>query len=650
MFVPTPTSLEEAQAAAAAVMEPYQDLPRDARVALLGARLDLFAATCLRIRVKDGGMPWPFVLNPIQERFLRSIRRAYGKDPRIDHFRGIRDMIVKPRQLGFSTFIAALFFMDGLRNPGRISVILTHDQKISEELLRTYSMLWEQLPDGLKRGLSLETDSKYSMAIAFPGGAPPSRFLIATEAGHDWRGGVIHNLHASEAAFYKDYRGFKASYLQAVPEGAGNAIFETTGNGQNEFYMDVMRGEAGDSRFRLVFYAWWEHPEYRRPWNPDAEPPLTAEEMQIMARFGLDLPQMAWRRAKILELGPDLFRQEYPAELADAFLTTGRPFFPADDTSRGLEAAKAIPLPPELQFGERVWSPYEPGGSYLLSADTAEGIWTGDADPLDPEHGGADFCAAYVLETRSLRVVATLHGRLDPPEYARRLAILGRRYRAPIAVERNNHGHTVLHALEVSGYPEVYRHLEYDETGTKSFLKPGFPTTKSTRPQILDALSHAIRTGELKCPDPGFWREASTFHRSPTGKPEALPGFKDDRVIGLAIGVYLATLGRGAWGIDGPESQALWGSGPLQAPAPPPVAGGLPPAKPGFEIGNALAEQRQLLRANTCGTCMHLGPGDVCAMYRFTVKPSDPSCPSHYPRGVASGDDPSAPWSGDGGG
>ncbi|MFX8660793.1 hypothetical protein ABTM16_19050, partial [Acinetobacter baumannii] len=53
----------------------------------------------------------------------------------------------------------------------------------------------------------------------------------------------------------------------------------------------------------------------------------TDEESTLAARHGLDLAQLAWRRRKVAQNGLDLFRQEYPAEPDEAFLTTGRPVF-----------------------------------------------------------------------------------------------------------------------------------------------------------------------------------------------------------------------------------------------------------------------------------------------------------------------------------
>lgn len=641
----TPRTLQEAQAAADALWAPHAERTREERTAMLGMRLDLFAALALKIRTKDGGEYWPFVLNPIQRDYLRSLRRQYAVRKGEDFCQGWRDLIVKPRQLGFSTFVAACFFFDGLLRPGRVTVVLSHDRKISEILLETYAIFWDQLPADLKKGLALDTETKYEFAIRFPGDQaqnPPSKFLIETEAGHPWRGGVIHNLHASEAAFYRDFKGFQASYLQAI-SASGNAVLETTANGLNDYYREVRKSLDGSSPFRVVFYEWFRHPEYRRPWDPRAQAPLVPEEADLIARQVIDLEQLAWRRAQIQVLG-DLFPQEYPESLLGAFLSTGRPFFDSKAVSAGYDLAHGLAAvsPSSPRRGVLVWEEPQEWESYLLSADTAEGVDRGATDLSDPERGGSDYSCAYVLKLRTLEVVASIHGRFPPAEFASLIQALGRRYRATVAVERNNHGGTVLHVLDNANYPEVYRHLEFDAAGQR-YLKSGFPTTSSTRPLILDALGEVIRRGALRCPDPGFWREAHAFHRNASGRPEALPGAHDDRILALAIGVYLATLGRSAWGL--PTTTDGWGiQAASPAAAPPPVVAAAPP--PSSSPWAGLAEARETARLTTCGACLQFCDGH-CSIMRCSVRPGDPGCASHYPADMvpAEGADPA--WGAD---
>ena len=636
----------EAQARADAVLSV---LPADkqGRLIMLGARLDLFSAGTLKIRTKDGGPLWPFVMNPIQMKYLAHLRKHYARVPGVDTFRGIRDLIVKPRQLGFSTFIAALFFMDGFLSPGRVSVVLTHDLKISQELLRTYKTLFDNLPPALRASVVTNTASKYELEVEFKAGGaddPPSRFVIATEGGNPWRGGTIHNLHASEAAFYKDWAGFQASFVNAVPR-MGNICYETTVNGYNEYYDAVDDALHGRSSDRVVYFPWFDHPEYQMPWaelSPEQQArAMEPDELKLMlpeAQGGhaLTLEQIAWRRWK-KGTQKGLFAQEYPESLLGAFLHSGRPFFDLAAVTEGHEAAKAGPAPREPRSFVFIWEDPIPGDLYVLSADVAEGKDRG-TQGSDPEHGGADFSRAYMLHVPTLRVVAAIGGRVRPVDYARILDKLGRAYEAIVAVERNNHGHTILAALEASCYPEVYRHREYNQSTGTSYLQPGFPTTTTTRPMILDALDEVIRRRAYQNPDARFWVECNSFQLNEMGKAEATSGKHDDRVMAAAIGVYLATLGRAGWNAglaDGSDSAGFprTAAPAVLPPAPAPVATLDGPVTvhrmvDTADVADLLQDLAGARRAEVpcCGACGHCQPDMMCVQLQARVKATMPAC------------------------
>jgi hypothetical protein len=76
-----------------------------------------------------------------------------------------------------------------------------------------------------------------------------------------------------------------------------------------------MRGEG---EYILVFIPWFWQREYRKE-VPDGFTP-TPDEAEYQRLYGLDLEQIVWRRAKIVELnGIHYFRPEYPATAAEAF-------------------------------------------------------------------------------------------------------------------------------------------------------------------------------------------------------------------------------------------------------------------------------------------------------------------------------------------
>jgi hypothetical protein len=169
---------------------------------------------------------------------------------------------------------------------------------------------------------------------------------------------------------------------------------------------------------------------------------------------------------------------------------------------------------------------------------------------------------------------------------------------------------------------------------------------------VCDALDTAIRSGALICHDPNFWRECSTFQRGPTGKPEALPGCHDDRVMAMAIGAYLLTLGRNAWGLEALAGADAAGFpvAPINPtttlPPKPSIPQPQPMGAPDPTVFDALAEERASLRRITCETCNAFTSG-FCATNRFTCRSSDPSCPWYYPREIAEEADTIPPIAGE---
>ena len=70
-----------------------------------------------------------------------------------------------------------------------------------------------------------------------------------------------------------------------------------------------------------VFLPWSLDPEYRR--EVDADFIMDAEESKLADLYKLDKQQIAWRRAKISQLGnAEYFSQEYPIHPAEAFISS----------------------------------------------------------------------------------------------------------------------------------------------------------------------------------------------------------------------------------------------------------------------------------------------------------------------------------------
>ncbi len=258
----------------------------------------------LFIRSKDQRII-PLVLNAVQ----------------VDYYarRGLRGLILKPRQLGFTTLVCALFFADTVLHPNTVSVIVAHDADSARRIFAIVRLFWERLPETEKRRIG-KPQILNRQEMYWP--KHNSRFYVGTAGAFTFgRGQTITNLHCSEFAFWPRPEEALVSLTEAVPQ-QGRIVIESTANGMGNHLHDLWTAAGeGANAFSRHFYTWWQDPAYRLAGDPLAD--LTDEERQLVEARGLDHDQLRWRRAKMRELR-DGFAQEYPEDDVTCFLASGR--------------------------------------------------------------------------------------------------------------------------------------------------------------------------------------------------------------------------------------------------------------------------------------------------------------------------------------
>lgn len=443
-------------------------------------------------------------------RFRENAAQRRIREHRATH-RG--QLILKARQLGISTgclidMADNTFFTRNVTN-----MIMAHETSAIRKLFRIVTRAYDALDDDLKPRLDRGGGSQYEMY--FP--EINSRIYCGLKS----RGDTIQRLHISEAAFIKDTDNIAAT-LQTVPL-TGRISVETTANGLGNHFYDTW--STPPQGYGKIFYPWFIHHEYTVE-VPKGSLSLTDEERALIATAQKDWSveiseaQIAFRRFKVSELKSlDVFLQEYPEDDQSCFLSSGAAAMNLRVIKELLDALSP-PHETDLQGALEVYEPYIKGEVYAVGADTAEGLAKGD------------YSAAKVFKVRTLEEVASLHGHFKPIEFASKLVSLCERYSAggrakPIlAVERNNHGHAVLLALDVvHQYPYLY--FGDDE-------RAGWLTNLVSRPIMLDAFIDGVENRQVTI------RHAQTLQECLTliddgGKIQAAPGKHDDNVIASAI-------------------------------------------------------------------------------------------------------------------
>lgn len=168
--------------------------------------------------ITKGGEVLPFVLNPIQEAYLENDMTG-------------RDIILKARQMGFSSLILGRFTADFILKPNSQSVVVADNTDNAIALLERVKFYIKSFEEKNKIKVPLKYNSKYELFNE----PMNSKYTIGTAENTEFgRSRTITNLHLSEAAFYRHFKKLLLGALQAVvPE--GHVVIETTANGFNDF-------------------------------------------------------------------------------------------------------------------------------------------------------------------------------------------------------------------------------------------------------------------------------------------------------------------------------------------------------------------------------------------------------------------------------
>ena len=270
--------------------------------------------------IKDKyGNKVPFVPNEFQRKYYRE--------------RHTKNLILKARQLGFSTFIDISLLDDALFSSDSNFGIIAHNLDAAHSIFNEkIKFAYENLPDWLLREFPLATDRSGELKFSSNG--------CAVNVDTSFRSATLQALHISEygkicAKYPEKAREIQTGALNAVAPTARVDI-ESTAEGSSGNFFDMCQRaiameEAGkaltDMDYKFHFYPWYVDPTYELE---DDFPiyPQTLEyfrklrEDEYVCRKFPDVvfteAKMRWYQKKAEEQGDDMAR-EYPSYPKEAF-------------------------------------------------------------------------------------------------------------------------------------------------------------------------------------------------------------------------------------------------------------------------------------------------------------------------------------------
>ena len=248
------------------------------------------------------------------------------------------NIILKARQLGFTTFICILFLDTCLFRKDTHCAIIAHNREDAEEFFNNkVKYAYNNLPEWFRDEMNAPTDS--TKKLSFSNGSS----IRVTTSG---RSGTFYMLHISEfgkvcARYPEKAREIVTGALNTVHAGQYVFIESTAEGNQGRFFemcklakdMLLRAIKLNKMQYKFHFYPWWANPNYQL--DDDVPTPddmqqyfdellVNEEFVEYWDKFfpgtepKLTRKQMNWYTMKAAEQAEDM-KREFPSTPTEAF-------------------------------------------------------------------------------------------------------------------------------------------------------------------------------------------------------------------------------------------------------------------------------------------------------------------------------------------
>lgn len=556
--------------------------------AALDADFPFYSEQCLTI-INKQARPVPFVLNEPQVRLDRTIeaQRAAGKPVRV--------IILKSRQIGFSTYVQGRMIRTCTRQSYRRALVVAQNRGTAAGLWAIGNRMYNHLPadipgikpplTGMQRGQSMHwgEPSRVLQQTGMVGIDSKLTVDTANEA-ESGRGFTYTDVHLSEVAFWENSDKMPG-ILNTVPDDPGTAVFlESTANGANFFKAWWDRAVHGESEYIPFFVGWTDDPscwrEFATPADREAfvetigTGPYGEAEPNLVELFGCTPEQLYWRRYTISDKNEgrvELFNQEYPATAEEAFILSGAQVFSTAHIQRVVKHARETPpkhigllkvtsvkedvkarvgtvdIPLTVEFVDRstsgagrghsfwhIWELPDPDDDYIAALDPMGG------EPND--QGELAHHGIQVISHRTGQQVARWQSRIDPDLAGMQLLHAAIFYNQAWAVPETTGGYggaIARRLYEDFKYAYTYRRTSIDKLTQRREKKIGWDTNSRTKPWLEETMMELLREQVDGIRDLETALELASYVRDEKGKTGPSEGAFADLLMALMIAQFV---------------------------------------------------------------------------------------------------------------
>lgn len=476
---------------------------------------------------------------------------VFKKNEAQEHFdkhKHSKNIILKSRQLGFTTYEAVDSLDDTLFTPNYSDLFIAHTKEDAIELFdKKVDFTWKNFDEELKK--LWKVDSSTANKLKFDFGDNTFSQMIVANSG---RSGTFNRIHISEfAKLCAKYPSRAEEIISGtIPAATATARIdvESTAEGMGGLFYGMFwnawnrKTEPLPIEFKAHFYNWqWDKTDIAR-----LDRIIPVEEMEESKKFAeyqqqhnLTDIEITYYYTKWLSVEKDWekLHQEFPTTPEEAFVASGNTFFNKErimflltKAPEQIEVEKnKIPevlLPYYVDGSLKIYSLPNEESSYVIGADVAEGK---DKDSSD--------CS--LIDNKTLKTCVDFNSnKIRPDDYAKVLNALGRWYNnAYLGVESNSGLWVLTELFEKLCYPNLYFREATDDITHTMKKQLGFATTGASRKPMLDNL--LVQVNLLEGWSKDFLQQALVFIRNDNGRPEAMEGKHDDKIISTGIAYFI---------------------------------------------------------------------------------------------------------------
>jgi hypothetical protein len=420
-------------------------------------------------------------------------------------------VILKARQLGLTWLVLGHALWLVLFHPAATVLLFSRRDDEAVDLLKTRLRgMYDRLPDWLKvRSFAVDNDHEWqfsngSRLLAFP-----------TTAGDSYTATLAI---VDEADLVPDLGKLMGAVKPTIDGGGRMVLLSRADKSKPQSVFKKIYASAKQQRteWMPIFLPWYARPDRNIAW-------YEAQKADILHRTGSldDLYEQypatdgeaLSARALDKRIAPQWLQQCYQERVGLDELPAGAPAIP------GLE----------------VYVVPQPGRSYVIGADPAEGNPTSDDSALT------------AMDRDSGEEAAALAGKFQPAVLAAHADALGRWYNgARILVERNNHGHAVL--LWLKDHSRLWCLTGYDG-------REGWLSNSKGKALLYDAAADAFREQQTTLHSFATFAQLASVEGSTLRAPE---GEQDDRADSYALACVARKIRTPSWNLPPDYPLVLW--------------------------------------------------------------------------------------------